>query len=62
LPTNVLPHKGDEQKFWFGELQSLCAPCHSKHKHAVEHRGFMTGCDVHGWPLDRAHPAWRDRG
>lgn len=28
---HIQPHHGDEYKFFTGELQSLCKPCHSRH-------------------------------
>lgn len=56
VADHVTPHRGDENAFWFGELQSLCASCHSSSKQQAEAGGRMRGCDVHGMPLDPAHP------
>ncbi|WP_461455790.1 hypothetical protein [Parasphingorhabdus sp.] len=40
VPANVAdhrdPHREDWHKFWFGELDSLCAPCHSSDKQRAE--------------------------
>ena len=33
---HVQPHRGDLEKFWYGALQSLCAPCHSGEKQRQE--------------------------
>lgn len=52
---HVVPHRGDERLFWEGELQSLCAPCHSSLKQQQEKSGTFRGCDEHGMPLDPAH-------
>ncbi|MER9588552.1 HNH endonuclease [Mesorhizobium australicum] len=35
---HVSPHRGDEQKFWSGPFQTLCATCHSSKKQAEERR------------------------
>ena len=59
---HIEPHRGDLDAFWRGKLQSLCSSCHSKLKQDNEEvRGFFPGCDVTGWPLDRRHPARRER-
>ena len=36
---HVIPHRGDPDLFWQGEVQSLCATCHSSTKQAEERRG-----------------------
>ncbi|MEH3103448.1 MAG: HNH endonuclease signature motif containing protein [Sphingomonas phyllosphaerae] len=34
------PHRGDEGLFWdFDNLQTLCKPCHDRHKQRVERAG-----------------------
>jgi 5-methylcytosine-specific restriction protein A len=33
---HIEPHKGDKEKFWYGELQSLCHTCHSSRKQREE--------------------------
>lgn len=51
VADHIEPHKGDPDKFWNGELQSLCAPCHSSDKQRIERGGkpkVTTGGD--GWP------------
>lgn len=45
------PHRGDAVLFWdTGNLQSLCAPCHSSTKQAQENVTDATGED--GWPVE----------
>ena len=56
---HVEPHKGDWNKFVLGELQSLCANCHNRHKHIVEIRGHSFEVGDDGWPIDPNHPANR---
>lgn len=57
VADHVSPHKGDHHSFWFGELQSLCAPCHNRSKRFVEFYGYTTDVDAQGWPTDPRHPA-----
>ena len=56
---HVVPHRGDVNAFFLGELQSLCAYCHDKFKQQQECRGFMSGAGLDGMPLDPNHPAYR---
>ena len=56
VADHVEPHRGDEEKFWTGELQSLCAICHSGAKQSEEATGRKRGSDVNGVPLDPEHP------
>lgn len=57
VADHVEPHRGDPEKFWNGTLQSLCKPCHDRHKQSEEKGGlgFRRGCDVDGRPLDPGH-------
>lgn len=57
---HVTPHRGDQQAFWTGPFQSLCAPCHDTAKQREERRGYRVGCDDDGRPMDPAHP-WNSR-
>lgn len=59
---HVVEHKGDENLFWHGELQSLCAPCHSSAKQLIEQRGFLPDVAADGFPSDPNHPFNRYRG
>ena len=50
VADHVTPHRGDADLFWHGELQSLCASCHSRAKQALEAGGRVpVGRD--GWPI-----------
>lgn len=52
---HVVPHKGDETLFWSGPFQSLCKPCHDRHKQSEERTGKpkpVIGPD--GWPIETA--------
>ena len=41
-------------------LQSLCVTDHNAAKHSRDATGHLRGCDVHGLPLDLAHPWSRE--
>jgi len=53
-----IPHKGDPVLFWDeSNWQSLCKSHHDSQKQREEMRGRrITGYDIHGNPLDPAHP------
>lgn len=53
---HVVPHKGNHNLFWFGELQSLCTTCHVSAKAQQERSGYRRDIDVNGWPIDPKHP------
>ncbi len=55
------PHRGDPLKFWYGELQSLCAECHDRAKQLEELEGFSREIGADGWPVDPRHPINRTR-
>ena len=48
---HVVPHRGDEDLFWHGELQALCASCHSKSKQLEEHGRHVVAYGPDGWPI-----------
>ena len=52
VADHIEPHRGDQEKFWNGELQSLCARCHNTVKQSEERTGKKLGCDAAGIPLD----------
>lgn len=55
---HVERHFGDKQKFWLGELQSVCRNCHETRKKFFEARGYSREVDpLTGWPKDAQHPA-----
>jgi 5-methylcytosine-specific restriction protein A len=63
IADHVEPHKGDQQKFFFGELQSLCKLHHESAKKREEWRGYSTQIGADGWPVDPRHPVYsRGRG
>src|SRR5690606_17095566 len=50
---HIKPHRQDMRLFWDkSNWQSLCEPHHNSTKQRDERRGYVTGCDVHGNPLD----------
>lgn len=51
VADHVEPHKGDEGKFWYGELQSLCHHCHSSIKQKMEQGKVVTIIGADGWPI-----------
>ena len=63
VADHVTPHQGDPNLFWFGELQSLCASCHSGTKRRGENQvasgaaPYSREVGVDGWPIDPNHPA-----
>ena len=54
-----VPHKGNPELFWNGELSSLCKACHDGEAQQQEKRGYSTTIGQDGWPLDPLHPANR---
>jgi 5-methylcytosine-specific restriction protein A len=61
VADHIEPHRGNEQLFMHGELQSLCAHHHSGTKQQREVRGFATDIGLDGWPLDPMHPVYRQQ-
>ena len=50
---HVVPHNGNLDLFYRGELKSLCAQCHNQDAQSVERGGIprpTIGLD--GWPID----------
>lgn len=59
IVDHIKPHRGEPGLFWdMANLQSLCVPCHDRHKQAQERSGTLPGADVDGLPLDPEHH-WR---
>src|SRR5262245_41418304 len=56
IADHIIPHRGDYKLFWFGELQSLCSPCHSGRKAQLEHKGYVSDIGSDGFPTDEKHP------
>lgn len=61
VADHVTPHRGDPIKFWAGDLQSLCKPCHDSRKRMEEGRGYQIDVGLDGWPSDPRHPANQPR-
>jgi hypothetical protein len=61
VADHVEPHNGDVNKFFLGALQSLCQPCHDRHKKREELWGYRCDVDADGWPVDPRHPSNRLR-
>jgi 5-methylcytosine-specific restriction enzyme A len=55
---HITPHRGDQRLFWFGDLQSLCFPCHNSTKRYVEQRGYDNRIGADGMPADPKHPVY----
>lgn len=53
---HIVPHKGDHQLFFFGELMSLCVQCHSGPVQEAEKRGHTNTIGLDGFPVDARHP------
>jgi 5-methylcytosine-specific restriction protein A len=49
------PHRGDQNRYWFGALQSLCVAHHNRSKQQIEVRGFSNEIGADGFPVDREH-------
>lgn len=58
---HVEPHKGNLLKFWCGQLQSLCKPCHDSRKRFVDLHGYDYAVGADGWPLDNRHPVYNQQ-
>lgn len=61
VADHITPHRGSEHRFFSGDLQSLCAPCHSRVKQAEEHKGYLIDVGLDGYPIDPRHPFNRER-
>lgn len=59
VADHVVPHRGDIDLFWTGELQSLCKLHHDSTKAREENGGWDSAADVNGFPIDPNHPANR---
>jgi 5-methylcytosine-specific restriction endonuclease McrA len=56
IVDHVVPHKGNPESFWLGQIQSLCIDHHNGTKQQSEKRGYHTDIGFDGWPLDVNHP------
>lgn len=54
---HIKRHGGDQALFWDKtNWQSLCQPHHDSTKQRDESRGYASGSDADGRPVDPAHP------
>lgn len=60
VADHVTPHRGDEELFFEGPLQSLCKSDHDSTKKMEESKGFSIEVGLDGWPIDTKHPVNRD--
>jgi 5-methylcytosine-specific restriction protein A len=58
VADHVIPHRGDVQSFYTGDLQSLCLSCHSQLKQQIENNGYARAIGPDGYPTDKHHPFW----
>lgn len=59
---HIKRHGGDQVLFWDKtNWQPLCEPHHNSTKQRDERRGYTSGTDDRGRPLDPKHP-WNARG
>lgn len=61
VADHIEPHHGDEKKFWFGKLQSLCREHHDRAKRSEEMRGYSTRIGLDGYPVDKKHPFYQEQ-
>jgi 5-methylcytosine-specific restriction protein A len=54
VADHVIAHKGDIDKFWLGDLQSLCHYCHVIAKAFIEQRGYSPLVGLDGYPVDKS--------
>ena len=59
VADHVERHDGNEFKFWFGKLQSLCTDHHNRTKQQIEVRGFSNEIGEDGFPVDKNHPFYK---
>jgi 5-methylcytosine-specific restriction enzyme A len=59
VADHIIPHKGDWDLFWDGQLQSLCKWHHDSYKRQDELRGYASDIGLDGYPIDRKHPTYQ---
>src|SRR6478672_5027190 len=53
VANHVVPHHGDHELFWHGELNSLCSACHNSDQQRIEGGGkARLPIDADGWPIE----------
>lgn len=66
VADHVVPHKGNEELFWCGEVQSLCKSCHDGPVQQMELGTWRPAIGVDGYPatneyLDRIYELKKPR-
>jgi 5-methylcytosine-specific restriction protein A len=61
IAHHLVPHHGDPELFWHGELISLCKHCHDREAQQIERKGYGNDIDASGWPTHPFHPSNRKR-
>jgi 5-methylcytosine-specific restriction enzyme A len=56
---HAVPHRGDRNLMFTGELVSLCKWHHDSIAQEIERRGYDTTIGIDGWPTCPQHPANR---
>jgi 5-methylcytosine-specific restriction protein A len=58
---HIKPHRGSQSLFWDkGNWQPLCETHHNSTKQRDEARGYASGSDARGRPIDPNHP-WNSK-
>lgn len=56
VADHIAPHRGDQDLFWHGALQSMCSSCHDHKTSVIEARGWDDEIGTDGFPVDPGHP------
>ncbi len=48
---HLVPHRGDEDKFWAGPFEQLCKPHHDSEGHREDLGQVIVSFDESGWPV-----------
>jgi 5-methylcytosine-specific restriction protein A len=56
VADHVIPHRGDEELFWYGKLQSLCIQHHNGSKQTEERAGRSIEVGSDGYPVSPPPP------
>lgn len=62
IADHIEAHRGDEELFYNGRLQSLCKMHHDSTKQRQEKSGIIVGGDESGNPIDPSHHWNKGRG
>ena len=62
IADHIDPPRGNETKFWFGELRSVCKFHHDSVRQFEDKNGFRPNIGVDGFPSDPRHPFNKAKG